>query len=69
VTTAEEQLEAEARELREFIYGTATDSAWENMRQNWMNDIAWLRATVRKDKEHALQEKTKKQPANPLQRQ
>lgn len=69
MTTAEEQLEAEARRLREQLYGPATDGAWENMKQNWIRDIAWLRATARKENERALESQTKKQPANPLQRQ
>ncbi len=71
---SEEQLEAldaETRRLREAIYGPCTDSAWENMRANWIKDIAWLRAAVKQMNDHASEEKAKKekQPANPLHRQ
>lgn len=44
-----ELLEAEARRLRDQVYGTPiSDKEWENCKQNWMRDIEWLRAQTKK---------------------
>jgi hypothetical protein len=36
-------LEQEARKLRDAIYGPCKEETWEQVKDKWMNDIAWLR--------------------------
>lgn len=37
------KLEAEARSLRDSIYGPQKEANWERCRDFWMKDIRWLR--------------------------
>jgi hypothetical protein len=41
------ELESEARKLRNLIYidfhGEISDDKWKNMKDNWINDLGWLR--------------------------
>ena len=43
-------LETEARQLRDEIYGPSTQNNWEHCRDAWMRDIKWLRETAAKDR-------------------
>jgi hypothetical protein len=43
----QEDLEQEARRLREEIYGPIEDAKWADpIKKNWVADIEWLRKTV-----------------------
>ena len=43
-----ETTEQEARRLRDAIYGKQTEHNWDNCKENWLQDIEWLRKTASK---------------------
>lgn len=55
----EQRHEAEARSLRDLIYGLRiggeciSDASWASVKGNWVNDLAWLREQAEKIKEVA----------------
>ncbi len=42
------ELEAEARRLRNLIYGPQSENEWQHCKAKWVEDIEWLRAEAKK---------------------